>query len=38
VATKTAQRDPVDFVYGVLGAERSTDDAIKALRGEPDAL
>ncbi len=38
VATKSARRDPVDAVYGILGREGSTDDAISALRGEPDSL
>jgi AbrB family looped-hinge helix DNA binding protein len=38
VATKTAQRDPVEAVYGVLGERSSTDDTITALRGEPDAV
>ncbi|MCP9489184.1 MAG: AbrB/MazE/SpoVT family DNA-binding domain-containing protein [Solirubrobacteraceae bacterium MAG38_C4-C5] len=38
VATKSARRDPVDAVYGILGREGSTDDVISALRGEPDSL
>ncbi len=38
VATKTAQRDPVEAVYGVLGDPSSTDETIAALRGEPDAV
>jgi len=38
VATKTAQRDRVDAVYGVLGNPASTDETITALRGEPDGV
>jgi antitoxin PrlF len=38
VATKTAQRDPVEAVYGILGARASTDEIVAALRGEPDAV
>jgi AbrB family looped-hinge helix DNA binding protein len=30
--------DPVDAVYGVLSLDVSTDEAIGALRGEPDAV
>jgi antitoxin PrlF len=38
VATKTVPGDPVAAVYGILGAARSTDEAIRALRGSPDAV
>jgi AbrB family looped-hinge helix DNA binding protein len=37
VATKTVpDDDPVDAVYGILSLDPSTDEAIRALRGEPD--
>jgi AbrB family looped-hinge helix DNA binding protein len=38
VATKSAQRDPVDAVYGILGREGSTDELVTAMRGKPDGL
>ena len=38
VVTKTVQEDPVAAVYGILGERRSTDAAIRALRGAPDAV
>lgn len=38
VATKSAGRDPVDAVYGILGRKGSTDELITAMRGEPDGL
>jgi len=38
VATKTVPGDPVATAYGILGATRSTDEAIRALRGTPDAV
>ena len=38
VATKTAQRDPVEVVYGALGSPGPTDETIAVLRGEPDAV
>jgi antitoxin PrlF len=40
VATKTAlgSGDPVAAAYGTLNLEASTDEAIRALRGEPDAV
>lgn len=38
VATKAASEDPVESVYGILELDRSTDEAIAALRGEPDAV
>lgn len=36
VATKTAQRDPVDAVYGILGSAGSTDRFLTETRGAPD--
>jgi AbrB family looped-hinge helix DNA binding protein len=38
VATKTVpgDGDPVDAVYGILSLDVSTDEAIRAMRGEPD--
>jgi antitoxin PrlF len=39
VATKTVPGgggDPVAAVYGILSLDTSTDEAIRALRGEPD--
>jgi antitoxin PrlF len=38
VATKTVpgDGDPVDAVYGILRLDVSTDEAVRALRGEPD--
>jgi antitoxin PrlF len=40
VATKAAlgRDDPVDAVYGILSLDVSTDEAIRALRGRPDAV
>lgn len=40
VVTKTmlGGGDPVDAVYGMLGSDSSTDEMIRALRGQPDAL
>jgi antitoxin PrlF len=40
VATKTLPggEDPVVAAYGILGAGSSTDEMIRALRGEPDAV
>ena len=38
VATKAANRDPVDSVYGILGQKRSSDALIKALRGSADGV
>jgi antitoxin PrlF len=37
VARKATGGDPVDAVYGILRLDASTDEAIRALRGEPDA-
>lgn len=36
VATKVAQRDPVDAVYGILGKPSCTDDALTEMRGPAD--
>jgi antitoxin PrlF len=36
VARKAAGGDPVDAVYGILDLPVGTDEAIRALRGEPD--
>ncbi len=37
VLTKTlGGGDPVDAAYGILSLDVSTDEAIRALRGEPD--
>jgi antitoxin PrlF len=39
VATKAVlDGDPVDAVYGILGSGVGTDEAIGALRGDPDAV
>jgi antitoxin PrlF len=40
VATKTVpgDGDPVDAVFGILNPGVSTDEAIRALRGEPDGV
>lgn len=38
VATKAVAQGPTDRVYGILKRGRSTDQAIKALRGKPDAV
>jgi antitoxin PrlF len=38
VVSKTADRDPVATVYGILGHGRSTDEALRELRGEADAV
>lgn len=38
VATKAVVEDPVESVYGILDLGRSTDEAIAALRDEPDAV
>lgn len=37
VLSKADERDPVEAVYGILEARKSTDELIAALRGEPDA-
>jgi AbrB family looped-hinge helix DNA binding protein len=38
VATKVSHQHPVDRVFGILRGQGSTDEAIRALRGEPDAV
>ena len=36
VGTKVTPEDPVKAVYGILELERSTDEVVTELRGEPD--
>ena len=38
VATKASPQDPVDAVYGILRLDGSTDELIRELRGEADAV
>jgi len=38
VAVKQTRRDPVDEVYGILKLGRSSNQAIRALRGKPDRV
>lgn len=38
VARKVAAQDPVDAVYGILRDGRRTDEIIRELRDEPDAV
>jgi antitoxin PrlF len=38
VARKAVGNDPVAAVYGILESEQGTDEAIRALRGTPDAV
>jgi AbrB family looped-hinge helix DNA binding protein len=38
VVSKTAPNDPVAAVYGILSLGESTDDVLRALRGNPDAV
>jgi AbrB family looped-hinge helix DNA binding protein len=38
LAKKTTDRDPVEAVYGILGLGESTDEVLRALRGDPDAV
>jgi antitoxin PrlF len=38
VLRKAASRDPVEAVYGILSLGESTDDRLRTLRGDPDAL
>jgi len=38
VAFKSATHDPLDAVYGILAGIGRTDDLIRELRGEPDAV
>lgn len=36
VVRKATDGDPVQAVYGILNLDQSTDDALRALRGEAD--
>jgi AbrB family looped-hinge helix DNA binding protein len=38
VARKTVAEDPVAAAYGILDTEETTDEAMRALRGVPDAV
>jgi antitoxin PrlF len=38
VLSKASPRDPVAAVYGVLSLGESTDEALRALRGDADAV
>ncbi len=38
VATKTNPKDPLEKLYGILKLGKSTDELMKELRGEPDAV
>jgi antitoxin PrlF len=38
VVAKASERDPVSAVYGILGEGRPTDEAMRELRGEADAV
>ena len=38
VLSKAVPRDPVAAVYGILSLGESTDDMLRALRGDPDTL
>jgi AbrB family looped-hinge helix DNA binding protein len=38
VAVKVGERDPVDAVYGILKLPSSTDDLMRKLRGDADAV
>lgn len=38
VARKATADDPVAAAYGILGTGHRTDEAIRALRGTPDAV
>jgi AbrB family looped-hinge helix DNA binding protein len=38
VLSKTVEQDPVRAVYGILRPGKSTDETVRALRGEPDAV
>jgi antitoxin PrlF len=38
VMRKATDLDPVEAVYGILGTGESTDDTLRALRGDPDAV
>lgn len=38
VMRKASDKDPVDAVYGILRSGESTDQMLRALRGDPDAV
>lgn len=38
VVSKAASQDPVSAVYGILGQSRATDEVMRELRGEVDAV
>ena len=38
IATKATAGDPTERLYGILDLGRSTDDVVRGLRGEPDAV
>lgn len=38
VVRKATGQDPVEEVYGILSLDQSTDDALRMLRGDPDAV
>jgi antitoxin PrlF len=38
IARKVVPSDPVTSVYGVLGADASTEETMRKLRGTPDAV
>jgi AbrB family looped-hinge helix DNA binding protein len=38
VVTKAVAGDPVDAAYGILSLDTGTDEAIRRLRGRPDAV
>jgi AbrB family looped-hinge helix DNA binding protein len=37
VVTKASDQDPVQAVFGILSPDRTTDEVLRELRGEPDA-
>jgi antitoxin PrlF len=38
VIRKAPDKDPVDAVYGILRSGESTDQTLRALRGDPDTV
>jgi AbrB family looped-hinge helix DNA binding protein len=38
VVRRTTDQDPVEAVYGILSPGESTEDTLRALRGDPDAV
>lgn len=38
VVRKATDQDPVEAVYGILSPGESTDEMLRALRGDPDAV